>query len=400
MATEATLGPNATWWAPSNASGCPGCGANASDGPGSVPRPLDAWLVPLFFAVLMLLGLVGNSLVIYVICRHKHMRTVTNFYIANLAATDVTFLLCCVPFTALLYPLPAWVLGDFMCKFVNYIQQVSVQATCATLTAMSVDRWYVTVFPLRALHRRTPRLALAVSLSIWVGSAAVSAPVLALHRLSPGPRTYCSEAFPSRALERAFALYNLLALYLLPLLATCACYGAMLRHLGRASVRPAPTDSALQGQLLAQRAGAVRTKVSRLVAAVVLLFAACWGPIQLFLVLQALGPSGTWHPRSYAAYALKIWAHCMSYSNSALNPLLYAFLGSHFRQAFCRVCPCGPQRQRRLNVSAHSDRAASHTAPHSLAAQAHAAARGRTLEPGNPAAARSLCMPGEPADQL
>lgn len=43
---------------------------------------------------------------------------------ANLVATDVTFLLCCMPFTALLYLLPAWVLGDFMCKSVNYIQQV------------------------------------------------------------------------------------------------------------------------------------------------------------------------------------------------------------------------------------------------------------------------------------
>lgn len=83
MSTEATLDPNTTWWTPSNSSGCLGCGANASDGPGSVPRPLDAWLVPLFFAVLMLLGLVGNSLVIYVICRHKHMRTVTNFYIGE-----------------------------------------------------------------------------------------------------------------------------------------------------------------------------------------------------------------------------------------------------------------------------------------------------------------------------
>ncbi|XP_029421360.1 kiSS-1 receptor isoform X1 [Nannospalax galili] len=123
MATETTQGPNATWWAPTNASGCPDCTVNASDGPVPAPQLLDAWLVPLFFAALMLLGLVGNSLVIYVICRHKHMRTVTNFYIANLAATDVTFLLCCVPFTALLYPLPAWVLGDFMCKFVNYIQQ-------------------------------------------------------------------------------------------------------------------------------------------------------------------------------------------------------------------------------------------------------------------------------------
>lgn len=85
-----------------------------------------------------------------------------------------------------------------------------------------------------------------VSLACGAGSAAVSAPVLVLHRLSPGPRTYCSEAFPSRALERAFALYNLLALYLLPLAATCACYGAMLRHLGRATVRPPRADSALQ----------------------------------------------------------------------------------------------------------------------------------------------------------
>ncbi|XP_075391248.1 kiSS-1 receptor [Tenrec ecaudatus] len=368
MRAATTAGPNASWWGTTNASGCLGCGANASDGPAPAPRTVDAWLVPLFFAALMLLGLAGNSLVIYVVCRDKQMRTVTNFYIANLAVTDLTFLLCCVPFTALLYPLPAWVLGDFMCKFVNYIQQVSVQATCATLTAMSVDRWYVTVFPLRALHRRTPRLALAISLSIWVGSAAVSAPVLALHRLSPGPRTYCSEAFPSRALERAFALYNFLALYLLPLLATCACYGAMLRHLGRAAVSPAPADGALQGQLQAERAGAVRAKVSRLVAAVVLLFAACWGPIQLFLVLQALGPAGAWHPRSYAAYALKIWAHCMSYSNSALNPLLYAFLGSHFRQAFRRVCPCAPRRSRRPCRAGPSDLAAPHAELHSLAA--------------------------------
>ncbi|XP_036745850.1 kiSS-1 receptor isoform X6 [Manis pentadactyla] len=252
MRAVSTSAPNASWWAPSN----------ASDDQAPAPRPVDAWLVPLFFAALMLLGLAGNSLVIFVVCRHKQMRTVTNFYIANLAATDVTFLLCCVPFTALLYPLPAWVLGDFMCKFVNYIQQVSVQATCATLTAMSVDRWYVTVFPLRALHRRTPRLALAVSLSIWVGSAAVSAPVLVLHRLTSGPRTYCSEAFPSRALERAFALYNLLALYLLPLVATCVCYGAMLRHLGRAAVRPGPADSARQVRGYAARGGAAAGRAS------------------------------------------------------------------------------------------------------------------------------------------
>ncbi|XP_066889358.1 kiSS-1 receptor isoform X2 [Kogia breviceps] len=355
MRALAASGPNASWWALANASGCPGCGTNDSDGPAPAPWPVDAWLVPLFFGALMLLGLAGNSLVIFVICRQKQMRTVTNFYIANLAVTDLTFLLCCVPFTALLYPLPAWVLGDFMCKFLNYIQQVSVQATCATLTAMSVDRWYVTVFPLRALHRRTPRRALAVSLGIWAGSAAVSAPVLALHRLSPGPRIYCSEAFPSRSFERAFALYNLLALYLLPLVATCACYGAMLRHLGRSAVRPAPGDSAL----------------------------------------QALGPAGAWHPRSYTAYALKIWAHCMSYSNSALNPLLYAFLASHFRQAFRRVCPCAPRRPRRLGPS---DPATPQTELHCLTAHQ---APARPPKPGSGGLGpRRLCVLREHAAPL
>lgn len=102
-----------------------------------------------------------------------------------------------------------------------------------------------------------PRAPGGVSiLAPGLGSAALSAPVLALHRLSPGPRTYCSEAFPSAALERAFALYNLLALYLLPLAATCACYGAMLRHLGRAALRPAPSDSTSQVCSPAGRPGA------------------------------------------------------------------------------------------------------------------------------------------------
>lgn len=83
MHAVATSGTNVSWWALANESGCPGCGTNASGGPAPMPWPVDAWLVPLFFGALMLLGLAGNSLVIFVICRHKQMRTVTNFYIGE-----------------------------------------------------------------------------------------------------------------------------------------------------------------------------------------------------------------------------------------------------------------------------------------------------------------------------
>ncbi|XP_063003402.1 kiSS-1 receptor [Elgaria multicarinata webbii] len=311
--------------------------ANGSE-PQTPPHLVDAWLVPLFFAMLMVVGLVGNSLVIYVITKHKQMRTVTNFYIANLASTDIIFLVCCVPFTAMLYPLPGWIFGEFMCKFVNYIQQVSVQATCITLTAMSVDRWYVTVFPLRSLRQRTPRVAAVVSISIWVGSFVVSTPVLVYNQLTEGywfgPQTYCSESFPSIYHERAFILCNFFVVYLLPLLTILLCYTAMLYQMGRPTVEPA--DNHYEVQLLAERSEALRAKISRMVAIIVALFAICWGPMQLLILLQAFS-SG--FQRNYYTYKVKIWAHCMSYANSSVNPIVYAFMGANFQKAFRTVFP-------------------------------------------------------------
>ncbi|XP_022620520.1 G-protein coupled receptor 54-like [Seriola dumerili] len=317
----------------------PDCGlvcneSTALEGRGP-PVLADAWLVPTFFGLIMLVGLVGNSLVIHVVTKHQQMKTVTNFYIVNLATTDILFLVCCVPFTATLYPLPSWIFGEFMCRLVNYLQQVTAQATCITLSAMSVDRCYVTVYPLQSLRHRTPRMALAISVSIWIGSLLLSTPVAMYQRLEAGywfgPQTYCSEVFPSARLQKAFIIYSFLAVYLLPLLTITACYAFMLKRMGQASVNP--IDSSYQLQAQAERATAVRARVSRMVVVMVALFLICWGPIQVCILLQAFGL------RSYVLYKLKIWGHCMSYSNSSVNPLVYAFMGNNFRKAFKHAFP-------------------------------------------------------------
>ncbi|XP_051807164.1 KISS1 receptor b isoform X2 [Acanthochromis polyacanthus] len=317
----------------------PDCGSvcnesSALEGQGP-PVLVDAWLVPTFFSLIMLVGLVGNSLVIHVVTKHQQMKTVTNFYIVNLATTDILFLVCCVPFTATLYPLPSWIFGEFMCRLVNYLQQVTAQATCITLSAMSVDRCYVMVYPLKSLRHRTPRVALAVSVSIWIGSLLLSIPVAIYQRLEDGywfgPQTYCTEVFPSARLQRAFIIYSFLAVYLLPLLTITACYVFMLKRMGQSSVNP--IDSSYQLQAQAERAAAVRARVSRMVVVMVALFLICWGPIQVCILLQAFGL------RSYILYKLKIWGHCMSYSNSSVNPLVYAFMGNNFRKAFRNAFP-------------------------------------------------------------
>ncbi|CAI9541233.1 unnamed protein product, partial [Staurois parvus] len=144
-----------------------------------------------------------------------------------------------------------------------------------------------------------------------------------------GPQTYCIEAFPTVIHQKAFILYTFLAVYLLPLLTICVCYAFMLKRMSRPVVEP--IDNNYQVQLLAERSEAVRSKISKMVVVIVLLFTICWGPIQLFILFQAFDSN---FQQSYETYKLKIFAHCMCYSNSSVNPIVYAFMGANFRKSF------------------------------------------------------------------
>lgn len=253
--------------------------------------------------------------------------------LANLAGTDIIFLVCCVPFTATLYPLPSWIFGDFMCKFVAYLQQVTVQATCITLTAMSADRCYATLYPLKSLRHCTPRVAMIVSVIIWAGSFLLSTPIIPYHKIQDGywygPRTYCIEKFPSDGPKKACILYQFVAVYPLPLLTICLCYSLMLKRVGQPVVEP--TDNTYQVQLLSERTIAMRGKITKMVVVIVLLFTICWGPIQLFSLFQGFYPN---FQADYATYNIKSWANCMSYANSSINPIVYGFMGTSFRKSF------------------------------------------------------------------
>jgi hypocretin (orexin) receptor 2 len=53
----------------------------------------------------------GNATVIYVILRHRKMRNVTNFFLANLAASDLCVGVFCVLPNLSTFLSPYWMLG-------------------------------------------------------------------------------------------------------------------------------------------------------------------------------------------------------------------------------------------------------------------------------------------------
>ena len=67
---------------------------------------------------------------------------------------DVTLqvIITCVPFTFTLYILDSWPFGPLLCKFSECVKDISVGVSVFTLTALSADRFFAIVDPMRKLH--------------------------------------------------------------------------------------------------------------------------------------------------------------------------------------------------------------------------------------------------------
>ena len=64
-----------------------------------------------YYMIYIHIGFVGNTLVIIVILQHERMRTVTNFFLANLALSDLCVGLFCVLPSLLVNLTIEWYLG-------------------------------------------------------------------------------------------------------------------------------------------------------------------------------------------------------------------------------------------------------------------------------------------------
>jgi hypothetical protein len=84
----------------------------------------DTIIVPAIWTTLLVMGVLGNGLVLYIMMRHAERQT-TNCLIINLALSDLTFLVVVIPMTMMHYVLQTWTMGEFMCRFNYYMTYVS-----------------------------------------------------------------------------------------------------------------------------------------------------------------------------------------------------------------------------------------------------------------------------------
>lgn len=88
------------------------------------------WVLISTHSLVFVTGLLGNALVCVAVYRDKTMRTVTNYFIVNLALADFMVILFCLPPTVLWDVTETWFLGNVLCKVLLYFQ---VNFNCVTI---------------------------------------------------------------------------------------------------------------------------------------------------------------------------------------------------------------------------------------------------------------------------
>ncbi|KAM4747262.1 neuropeptide Y receptor type 2-like [Rhinophrynus dorsalis] len=289
------------------------------------------------YSLIILLGLIGNSLVIYMIVKYRNMRTVTNFFIANLAVADLMVDSLCLPFTLVYTLMDEWKFGLVLCHLVPYAQAMSVNVSTLTLIVIALDRYWCIVFHLNS--RISKSLSILIITITWLMAAIFAIPMAIFreYRYEDLPSinmkiAVCAEKWPSNNSRDAtiYSLSMLILQYALPLAVICYAY---MRIWFKLKNHISPTQRSESQQR--------RRNTTKMLVMMVVVFAVCWLPFHILQLAIDLDLALEIHEYKLLYTILHVIAMCSTFA----NPFLYGWMNKNYRNGFLTFFGCKDKQQ-------------------------------------------------------
>ncbi|XP_048248397.1 neuropeptide SIFamide receptor-like isoform X1 [Haliotis rufescens] len=289
------------------------------------------------YSAVFCIAIVGNALVVSIVCRRRSMRSVTNYFLVNKALADVLVVVFCVPVNVLQIAFTGWQLGAFMCKLTPYLQGVAVCASVNTLAAIALDRYFAICHTLvLKIDTRKSRLIL---LGIWVTAFAIMVPWLVFYQEveysnSKQVLYFCIEEWPRFTIQQAYYMGVIFfCCYTIPLAMIVVCYvliGIKVWRRGALGERNSSTG-------VIQRS---KVKVIKMLAVVCILFAFSWLPLYGLKFWRMIQPEVDVNSQKIVSDIIFPVAQWLGSSNCCVNPLIYCFFSRKFRKGFKDLLTC------------------------------------------------------------
>ncbi|XP_034935648.1 trissin receptor-like [Chelonus insularis] len=298
----------------------------------------------------------GNLMVIFVVMFSRKMRGITNFFLANLAVADLCVGIFCVYQTLTNYLMSSWPLGDFLCKAYMFVYALSYTASIMILVLVCVERYLAIIHPIKCKSMLTRSRLRAIVVIVWILAAVYASPRFVYvetisNVLNSGTVDIICAANMEKHNKKVLDAINLIFLYLIPLFLMSCLYTRIAVGLwksGAAFNAPGLVARTRNGTVNHVRASSrnvlrARRGVIRMLIAVVVMFAVCNLPQQARILWRHWDPN--YDRSSDFSTIFTVSTFLISYINSCLNPLLYAFLSHNFRKAMCELFVCRTRSQ-------------------------------------------------------
>ncbi|XP_077471906.1 histamine H3 receptor [Stigmatopora argus] len=331
---------------------------------------------------LVVVTVLGNALVMFAFKVDKSLRRQCNYYFLNLAISDFLVGAFCIPVYIPYMLTGRWMLGRRLCKLWLVMDYLLCSASVFSIVLISYDRFLSVT---RAVSYRASQSlshpAITKMIVVWVLAFVLYSPAIIFWESVVGrsrvPKEECFAEFYhswyfllcASMLEFfspfiSVAFFNL-SIYLNIRRRRLRCREA---HLNLKINGPAPTQGEGiplshnwgTGRKLAMR-GSIHSpgsspnlgkadassgraahpnrlsrdkKIAKSLAIIVCVFAICWAPYTLLMIIRA-ACRGRCIPHHW--YEVTFW---LLWLNSAINPFLYPLCHSSFRRAFAKIlCP-------------------------------------------------------------
>uniref|UniRef100_A0A2C9LKS8 G-protein coupled receptors family 1 profile domain-containing protein n=1 Tax=Biomphalaria glabrata TaxID=6526 RepID=A0A2C9LKS8_BIOGL len=305
-----------------------------------------------FFAVIFVVGVLGNSLVVYTVGRQISMRKVTYLYLLNLSAANLLYLVICVPTLSVSHTLVSWPFGNILCHLTNYVMSVSMAVSVLTITATGFDRYLAVIYPVDSRLVRTTKRAVVINISCWLLALVIMTPRIFLYNEKKvfhivSTVTVCHRVERLLLLQIDTVL-NFVLMYLLPLSMLSVFHfkiGQRLWHFTK------PGTRSTQGGNMQVLVIKDRRRIAKIVFAITLVFAVGWLPIHVYHIAEDFNSGHIlFDPYVYRGTLVLLF----SFGVNSLNPILYCMLSHGFRQSFKKVLGvCAERSPRTVHVQNH-----------------------------------------------
>ncbi|XP_027140135.1 trace amine-associated receptor 1-like [Larimichthys crocea] len=268
---------------------------------------------------LSVLIMFGNLLVIISIIYFKQLHTPTNYLILSLAVADLLVGFLVMPFSAILAVSSCWYYQDLLCKVRSTFDVFLTASSISNLCFISVDRYYAVCQPLRYRGKINVRVVVIMILVSWTVSAFFAVTVAFLG-VNQGSNRGCV-LFQNSSL----AIVGLVFVFYIPTITMLTIYLKILTVAQRQarSIQNVTCQSKKSERKMERKA-------TKTLAIVMGFFLTCWTPFFLCMTFNPLSD----YTIPVALMAAFKW---LGWSNSMLNPFIYAFFYSWFRSAFRMV---------------------------------------------------------------